>query len=147
MPSFNYASMKNCRNFSLLLIIGFAALTSCKTLSWTTLSDEQNLKVSYSWEKLKKKSESGAEMRIHVWVQNNGTKPLEYDLGLEFFVNGKQVEAAPVAGYCAKPGINYKGKMSGVYFEPVSITQSQIDEGIVSVELVPLNISEVERCE
>lgn len=118
----------------------------CAPQQWTTASQEQELLVQTSWQELKKPNEDGATMRLNVWVQNQGSSPVEYDLGFEFFQNGKQIEKAHAGTLCAKPGISYKGKVSGTYFEPVGISKEQLADSTIVVEITPLNIQKVEAC-
>ena len=109
-------------------------------------SSSEQLDVQYSWEELKNPSETGAEMRFHVWVKNENSSALEYDLGIEFFLNNKLEESSGVTRKCAKPGISYKGKVSGVYFEPVGIKASDLADSLVTVEFAPLNVSPIGEC-
>jgi hypothetical protein len=108
-------------------------------------SDNQ-LELKYSWEELKAPTEEGAEMRFHVWVNNENSSALEYDLGVEFFVNGKMEESSGVERKCAKAGISYKGKLTGTYFEPVGIKAQDVRDSIVTVEFAPLNTAVVGGC-
>ena len=130
----------------LILLFLLMSLYACKPLSWTTASQEEGLVVKTSWEELSKPAENGAEMRLQIWVMNEGSSPVEYDLGVEFFLNGKQIENAPASRLCAKPGISYKGKLSGTYFEPVGISAQQVKDSLITVELLPLNVEKVSEC-
>jgi hypothetical protein len=128
----------------LILFIGL--LGACTPQQWTVASQAEDLIVKTSWEELSAPSEEVATMRLNVWVQNQGKSPVEYDLGFEFFLNGKQVESSNGGRLCAKPGVSYKGKMSGVYFEPVGISQAQINDSLITVDLLPLNVLKVANC-
>lgn len=128
------------------LILAAVLLASCTPQQWMVVNEADELSIKTSWEELKEPSEEGATMRLNVWVQNQSASPVEYDLGFEFFLNGKQIESANGGRLCAKPGISYKGKMSGIYFEPLGITQAQINDSLITVDLLPLNILKVDEC-
>lgn len=129
------------------IAVAFALfLSSCSNLNWISVQKDQDLHLRYSWEELKKPSEEGAEMRLHVWVNNENSSALEYDLGVEFFVNGKMEESSGVTRKCAKGGISYKGKLNGTYFEPITIKAGDVRDSIVTVEFAPLNVELIETC-
>lgn len=132
-------------NKALLFLAAFV-LISCASTEWITRSEDSGVIVKSSWQELSSPSETGATMRLNIWVENTGNSPVEYDLGVEFFLQGKMLESSPVERNCAKPGIVYRGKINGTYYEPVGITSEQISDSLITVEFVPLDVQVVGEC-
>jgi len=124
-----------------------AFLASCAKPTWVSLAKEEGLEVSAAWKQVKRKpGENGGDVRLELKVQNTGSSALTYQLGLDFFLNGVHIENIPSSEYCAMPGRTYTGKLNGVYFEPEKFNFAQVRDSSVSLEVLPLEILEVQKC-
>lgn len=131
----------------LIILLASVTMVSCAKPTWISLAKEEGLEVSAAWKEVKRKpGESGGDVRLEMKVENTGKSAVTYQLGLDFFLNGVHIENIPSSEYCAMPGRTYTGKLNGVYFEPEKFSFAQVKDSSVSMEILPLEILEVQKC-
>ncbi len=135
------------RTSSLLMLVLFLGLQSCiAQRGYTEQIRKEGLRLSTKWGNAKD-ADGQRKTALLIAVENTSGQALEYSYAIRFYYEGILRESGVMETECIESRKSKVGKVSGTYFIPEKLSETQIKSGDFSYEIDDFEVKAVDVCE